>query len=230
MSHSINMLRIKSVYEALDELGPQVIFIGGATVSLYAERLTEEVRPTEDVDILIEIMSYAEFSLLEERLRAKGFQNDVDSQIICRYRVQGIVVDVMPTKAEILGFANKWYELGAANAINCPIDKNATIRTFSAPYFIASKLEAFKGRGGNDGRCSTDFEDIVYIINNRPSVWKEMEESNNEIRQYLLESFKNLLSHKYIDEWFSVHLPYDESARVNSILGAMRSFISAKDE
>jgi hypothetical protein len=50
MSHKLNMLRIKSVYTALDELGPQVIFIGGATVSLYAERLTEEVRPTEDVD------------------------------------------------------------------------------------------------------------------------------------------------------------------------------------
>jgi len=33
-----------------------------------------------------------------------------------------------------------------------------------ASYFIASKIEAFKSRGQNDEHTSTDFEDIVFVL------------------------------------------------------------------
>jgi hypothetical protein len=33
MSHRENITRIKAVYLALEELGPEVVFVGGATVS-----------------------------------------------------------------------------------------------------------------------------------------------------------------------------------------------------
>lgn len=54
MSHQTNLLRIKAVYNALGSLQDDVVFVGGATVSLYADRMAEEVRPTDDIDILIE--------------------------------------------------------------------------------------------------------------------------------------------------------------------------------
>jgi hypothetical protein len=55
MSHQINLLRIKAVHDALGSLRDDVVFVGGAIVSLYAERKAEELRPTDDIDILIEL-------------------------------------------------------------------------------------------------------------------------------------------------------------------------------
>jgi predicted nucleotidyltransferase len=46
---------------------------GGATVSLYADRAGEEARPTNDVDILIELLNYKGYEQLEVKLREKGF-------------------------------------------------------------------------------------------------------------------------------------------------------------
>ena len=101
MSDQLNLVRIKVVFNALEELGPKVIFVGGATVSLYADRIAEETRPTDDVDILIEVLHYSDYTKIEEKLRLKGFSNDVESGVICRYKVKGVVVDVMPTVEDI---------------------------------------------------------------------------------------------------------------------------------
>ncbi|RYE14784.1 MAG: hypothetical protein EOP45_19180, partial [Sphingobacteriaceae bacterium] len=128
MSHRENLLRIKAVYNALEELSDDVVFVGGATVSLYADRLGEEVRPTDDVDILIELVNYKGYAAVEEKLRQKGFVNDWESGVICRYKVQGIVVDVMPTSDEILGFTNKWYTAGFSNAINYALNEEYVIK------------------------------------------------------------------------------------------------------
>ncbi len=116
MSHQQNIIRIKAVYNALEELANEVIFIGGAVVSLYADRPASETRPTDDVDILIELLNYKDFAAVEEKLRNKGFINDVESGIICRYIINGIIVDVMPTSEKILGFSNKWYPSAFANS------------------------------------------------------------------------------------------------------------------
>lgn len=51
MNHSKNLIRIKAVYNALGPLKDQVVFVGGATVAFYVDRMAEEVRPTDDVDV-----------------------------------------------------------------------------------------------------------------------------------------------------------------------------------
>lgn len=112
MSHRENITRIKVVHDALEELNTEVIFIGGATVSLYADRPAGEIRPTDDIDILIELLNYKEYAGIDEKLRRKGFVNDTASGVICRYTIHGIIVDVMPTSEEILGFSNIWYQEG----------------------------------------------------------------------------------------------------------------------
>lgn len=163
MSHHQNIMRIKAVYNALEELATTVVFVGGATVSLYADRITGEVRPTDDVDIVVEMMNYHAYSLIEEKLRQKGFVNDTSSGVICRYKIQGIIVDIMPVEENTLGFTNKSYKEGYATANYYKIDNEHTIKIFQAPLFLASKFEAFNSRGRNDGRGSSDFEDIVFI-------------------------------------------------------------------
>ena len=88
MSHFDNLTRIKVVHHALGELADNFFFIGGATVSLYTDRKSSELRPTDDIDILIELTRYEEFTKIEEKLRSKGFVNDIESKVICRYKVQ----------------------------------------------------------------------------------------------------------------------------------------------
>jgi predicted nucleotidyltransferase len=221
MSHRENITRIKAVYHALEELGPEVVFVGGATVFLYSTRPNVETRPTEDVDIVVEITHYSQYAAIEEKLRSKGFANDVTSGVICRYTIHGIIVDVMPTGENVLGFKNRWYEEAFKHAVVVALDNDLSIRIFSAPYFLAAKLDAFADRGENDGRLSSDFEDIVHMLNHRQSVWEEINTIGGPVGGYLKEEFAKLLDQKYIDEWISVHLDNHEQRRVSIILGGM---------
>ena len=118
MSHHINVTRIKAVNNALGELRDKVVFVGGATVSLYADSAAEEIRPTEDIDIVVEIWARKDYFEIDEKLRKLGFINDQESGIICRYKIDGLVVDVMPTQSDILGFTNKWYQPGYEHSIS----------------------------------------------------------------------------------------------------------------
>ncbi|HEY4206888.1 MAG TPA: hypothetical protein VGM31_08750 [Puia sp.] len=77
---------------------------------------------TEDIDIVVEIFHYDEYAAIEAKLRSKGFANDVTSGVICRYIVQGIMVDVMPTSENILGFSNKWYPEAFVEWVSAHLD------------------------------------------------------------------------------------------------------------
>lgn len=125
MSHRENITRIRAVYLALEELASEVVFVGGATVSLYSTR----------------------------------------------------------------------------------------------------PLEAFVDRGENEGRFSSDFEDIIHVLNNRQSIWEEIKNAEEPVKQYLKSEFAKLLNQKYIDEWVSAHLEYNEQRRASYILGSMSEFV-----
>lgn len=97
MNNHLNITRIKSVYHALNDLREKVVFVGGAVVSLYIDSKTAEIRPTDDIDVVIEIYTHREYATLDMKLRKLGFENDLTSGIICRYSLNGLIVDVMPT-------------------------------------------------------------------------------------------------------------------------------------
>ena len=44
-----SITRIRVVYDALEELANEVVFVGGATVALYADRPSGEARPTVEI-------------------------------------------------------------------------------------------------------------------------------------------------------------------------------------
>lgn len=225
MSYHQNITRIKAVYNALEEIVSEVVFLGGATVSLYADRPATEARPTDDVDILIEVANYKGYADIEERLHKKGFSPDQRSNVICRYVVKGIIVDVMPTDEAILGFSNRWYQKAFSSAILFSLEEGYDIRILRPELFIATKLEAFKGRGGGDGRTSHDFEDIVHVLNNRGAIWEEIEAADYDVKNYLKETFSALVNNKYFEEWVGANLDYHEQKRVVFILEKLKSFI-----
>ena len=206
MSHHPNIVRIKAVANALNELKEKVVFVGGATISLYPDRPVLEVRPTDDIDVIIEILNYVDRAKLEERLRSIGFSHDIESGVICRYKIQGIIVDIMPTNDPSIGFTNIWYPEGFEKAVDHEIDERSIIKILSAPYFIATKLEAHKARGKNDGRTSHDFEDIVYVLENRESIWEDMDNSDSSVKEYLRSEFQILLKNPNLFEWIDSHV------------------------
>lgn len=227
MSHHQNIVRLKAVQNLLAQTGVNFAFVGGATVSLYAQRETEEVRSTNDVDVVVEIAAYnAEFLKLTEQLLRLGFNPDSESKVICRYLYDGLVVDIMPVGEGVFGFVNKWYESGLNNAEDYKIDDQTIVSIFPASYFIASKLEAFNDRGKNDGRTSTDFEDIIFVMENRPELWRELNAADTEVRDYLKYEFNKLLNTPYIEEWIDCHAGYSSPPMTPIILEEMRRFIS----
>lgn len=231
MSNQVDILRIRAVHEALEELAGSVVYVGGATVSLYADRKRVfEFRPTEDIDILVEIISRAEFIELEEKLRSKGFAPDIHASFLSRYTIQGIIVDVMPTLPEVLGFTNPWYADGFSHAVDYTIDEFCMVKIFAPPYFIASKLEAFKTRGLNadgvpDGRFSRDFEDILFVLENRSTIWEEMNAAEPALKDYLISEFTRLLNNPFAEEWIASYASYGSPDMTYVIIDQLERFI-----
>jgi predicted nucleotidyltransferase len=203
-----NLVRMKAVGEALKDLKQDYVFVGGATVALYAtdSELATEVRPTDDVDVIVELATYKGYSELDERLREIGFQNDILSGVICRYKIQGIIVDVMPTDPKAIGFSNRWYPEGFATAQEIQLDEETVIKIFTLPYFVASKWEAFKGRGNNDYRTSKDFEDIVYILENVDNFEEQLENGPEHLRNWLKEEIVQVMEKDDFEEGLYAHL------------------------
>ena len=112
----------------------------------------------------------------------------------------------MPTDDASAGFKNQWHPDGFQKAIDYAIDPEHTVRILSAPYFIATKLDAFNDRGEGDGRTSHDFEDIVFVLENRSTIWEELNEMEDEVKQYLLNEFTKLARNHNLFEWLDGHV------------------------
>jgi predicted nucleotidyltransferase len=150
------------------------------------------VRPTDDVDLVVEVASYVKYQDLLAALRKLGFIHDMDGPL-CRMQIQGIKVDVMPTREAILSFNNRWYPLAVANAANFKLSNDVTIKLISAPLFLCTKLDAFSDRGHGDYLSSSDIEDIVAIVNGRDELVEECAAQGGEVVEYLAANFRHLL-------------------------------------
>ena len=67
-------------------------------------------------------------------------------------------------------------------------------RSSTAPYFLATKLDAFHGRGNDDYQMSHDLEDIITVIDGRAEIIREIADCVQELRLYLSNEFRALLS------------------------------------
>lgn len=58
-----NILMLQTVANGLGELKDEMVFVGGAVAELYADNpAASQIRPTIDVDCVIEIKSRLEFA------------------------------------------------------------------------------------------------------------------------------------------------------------------------
>lgn len=209
-SESRNLPRLMAVARALGPLRERVVFVGGAVVNLYSTTsvATPEPRITEDVDCIIEVAPRTAFYQLEDELRSLGFVNDVTSGVICRWRYQGLTVDVMPTDPTILGFGNPWYTEGFAQAQAYSLPDETSIRVLSPVYFLCTKLVALRDRGWDELRVSQDLEDIVHLVDNRAELQAELTHAPRAVRTYVRQQLRELLAHPAFAEALSWTMPY----------------------
>src|SRR3989339_274836 len=207
---STDIIMLQTVANGLGELKDEMVFVGGAVAELYADnQAASEIRPTLDVDCVIEIRSRLQFAKMEENLRARGFKNDTSTGApICRWIYKDIKVDVMPTDSDVLGFSNRWYEEGIGTKVQKALHDGTEIFVFPAEYYLAAKFEAHNSRGGNDLRQSHDFEDIIYILDNCSDIVEHISASNPSVKEYLKSECQKLLDNPNITEGIESALPY----------------------
>ncbi len=102
------------------------------------------------------------------------------------------------------------------------------ILLLSAPFFVASKLEALYGRGGQDWRGEPDFEDVVFVLDNRLELPNEVGSSPECVRSHLARQFAQILEKPVIQEYVASSLPSSAGAgRVDHVLAQMQRIADA---
>lgn len=200
MTSAYNQLHrmIELVAGALGEaLLQEVAFVGGATTGLLVTDpvARDDVRYTDDVDLIVHLVSYPAWPKLQARLRDHGFVESPADDLTCRMRLGDLKVDFMPDDGKILGFENRWYKDAFQAAEPYRLTPQTTIRLLTPPYFLATKLEAYQGRGNNDPLDSKDVEDILTLVNGRPELTGELRTADPGLRQHVASAIQALLDH-----------------------------------
>lgn len=211
-----NVSLIEIVAERLgDDLRENVVFVGGAVAGLLiTDPAMPAIRPTEDVDLVCQAVVLSDYHRVENALRALGFAQDMRPQApICRWQIGSVVVDVMPPLEEVLGFANRWYPHALATARPVVLPSGRPIKLIAAPVFVATKLEAFDGRGKGDFLFSHDLGDLLAVVDGRDALLDECRISAFELRGYLADRFQALLALPAFIDALPGHLPGDAASQ-----------------
>lgn len=199
------MAVVAEVAEALQDIKTQMVFVGGAVVSLYTDDpAAEEIRPTQDIDMTINIVNLSHWAKLQEQLAALGFHPDPFGHAICSYKYKDIPVDIMATEDGPLGPANPWYKIGFENLWTAKA-KDQEIKILSAPCYLATKFEAFNNRG-SDYRSSHDIEDIIYVLDNRIGIVEEIATDDHRIANFIKAQLQKITNKGLLREVLMAHI------------------------
>lgn len=225
--HDPNLAKVELIAAALGALCDELVFVGGCAAGLLmSDPAASMARVTFDVDLVAEVTALRGYHEMEAAFSERGFQRDMSPDApICRWRYREIEVDLMPTDAGILGFANRWYRAAVATADLVVLPSGTQIRLIAAPYFIATKFEAFTDRGNADVLGSHDLEDIINVIDGRPELTEEIAAALPELRTYLAARCADLLATPHFDNYLPGLLMQDETLadRVATVASRLQS-------
>lgn len=212
---------LQKVAHALGPLLEEVVFVGGTIPSLLiTDPASPPVRPTKDVDLVVDTRSHHRHAEFEQKLRIRGFQ--IQSPPACRYGIGDVLVDVMTTTSEAMGFSERWYAEAFSTAEGMELPDGTMIRVIRSPLFLATKLSAWRDRGKGD-YYAQDLEDLLAIIDGRPELTQEVQQSSVDVRRFLAEEFSSLLAREEFRDSIPGHLggdaiAYERAERVVKIM------------
>jgi nucleotidyltransferase AbiEii toxin of type IV toxin-antitoxin system len=241
-------MSIALLERAASALGPlldEVVFVGGATITLWiTDPGAPAPRPTKDVDVVVEVTTRADLELFDQRLRERGFREDIDSGVTCRWRhdrpcaaapedaaagEDDLILDAMPARAALLGFENRWQAAALPYAAQTTLPSGHVIRAVPPPYLLATKLEAFHGRGQGDYLASRDLDDVVSLIDGREELTAEVAAARDDLRNYLAREIGDLVTDaQFIDAVLGFLRPdmASQARAVEVVLPALRDIAS----
>ena len=210
-----NLAILEMAVRALGELTDSLVFVGGCATGLLVTRIrANQIRATEDVDVVAQVATIAEYHGVESMLASRGFKHDTSPDApICRWLSGGITLDLMPSQPGVLSFHNRWYPLAVSTASPMTLPSGRSIQLITAPIFVATKLEAFKGRGNGDFLVSHDLEDIVTVVDGRPALIHELRGAPQELRTYIATEVSSLLGTPQFLDALPGHLPGDSASQ-----------------
>lgn len=205
---------LKAISRELDALGVPYVFTGGSIVALLVDEPEASVmRPTDDVDVIVEILTHTDYSKFEEQLRELGFDHDIrEGAPKCRWIYRNLTVDTMPVRGAFLGLKTIWFDHALSNLTNLNVD-GTTLSVISAISFIATKLAAFSDRGESDFFGSHDMEDILTVIDGRETILEEIENAPSDLRNYIINTLKGFVENSQFQEALPGHLPPDSGSQ-----------------
>lgn len=193
----------------IEPLLDRLVFVGGAVVELYfTDPASERVRPTTDTDCLCEVASYSEYHRLGDRLRELSFRQSLrEADPPYRWRSGDDVLDVMPPDPSVLGFTNPWYGTALDDTRSTEIADGLAIRVPAPPVLLATKLAAHEDRGADDPMTSTDLEDVIALLANRPELVGEVAAADRELRDWIVGRIDRFLPSDRASELVAAFLP-----------------------
>ncbi|WP_316369112.1 hypothetical protein [Candidatus Thiodiazotropha sp. CDECU1] len=224
-----NLNILTQAVERLGALSDEMVFLGGcATGLLITDEAAPPLRVTRDVDTIVEAATLAAYQLFSVKLRKQGFREDTsDGAPLCRWVVDEVILDVMPTDSRILGFGNRWYGSAVEHAELRTLPSGQKIRLVSAPYFLCTKLEAFDGRGKGDYLLSHDIEDMIAVLDGRPEIVNEVQTADQELIDDIRNRYSQLLGDTRFITALSGHMPGDQAsqARVGLVIERIEAIV-----
>ena len=221
-----NLDNLVQIAQALGDLCESLVFVGGcATGLLLTAQRAQAIRASQDVDVVVHALSIADYHAMERAVASHGFKHDVSPQApICRWVWNGVMLDLMPSEPGILGFHNRWYPLAVKTARKARLPGGREISVITAPLFVATKFEAFYGRGKGDYLASHDLEDLITVIDGREELIVEIQNSDSELRHYIATEMNKLLEDDDFQLALPGHFPGDAAsqARLPELLRRMR--------
>ncbi len=173
----------------------------------------------------MQIVSLIQLESIRESLVKKGFRQTAEDNIVCRFRYDDIKVDVMSTKAIGWAPANPWFAPGFKKSESVVVE-DQQIKILPISYFLASKFAAFNDRGVRDPRTSHDFEDIVYILDNRLDIVDQLQKSTKDVKKYLTDNLQKILDDRVMQEAVYGNLFYEtRNDRYQRIIESIKRLI-----
>ena len=208
------IVAMRAVADRLDRLGLDYAFLGGSVVGLLVDHPgLSPVRATEDVDVVIEVVSRTRYAGIEENLRSIGFDHDMrEGAPRCRWVLGNLTVDIMPADGGFLGLNTAWLREALKSATLRPV-QGGSLRVVSPAGFIATKYVAFRDRGDRDYYASHDLEDLIAVVDGRDGIVNDIASADTALRAYVSDSIAALVASTDFMEALPGHLPADRASQ-----------------
>jgi hypothetical protein len=195
--------RIRQVARALGPWADEVALFGAGAPACY-DLGTVDVRPTEDVDLLVP-GGYSRWQTICEQLRSDGFREmpDVNVHRMAKGELQVDVVRVeQPLDEEALETRI------AADGTN--------LRVIRPIYFLALKFDAYRDPRREDSRdaiASKDLDDIITVIRGLPGLIDEVAQSGEAVHRSVRRDLIQLAERPDALDVLRAHIEPDEASQ-----------------